>query len=54
MWDKVRCYWEHVGEQQKSEKHNTLPPSPKEKTLGPLNACGLTSLVAKNFYAYVL
>jgi hypothetical protein len=35
---------------------NTTPshPPPKEKTLGPLNACWLTSLVAKNFYAYVL
>jgi hypothetical protein len=46
----VRTWWE----QQKSKKSNTPSPFKIQKKLGPLGACWLTSLAAKeNFYAYL-
>jgi hypothetical protein len=36
---------------KKSNKSNNTLTLPKRKKLGPLGACWLTSLAAKNFYA---
>jgi hypothetical protein len=47
----IRTWWE---QQQKSKKSNTPSPFEPKKKLGPLGACWLTSLAAKeNFYAYL-
>jgi hypothetical protein len=52
MWDKVRCFWEHVGEHIGNKTIQKNPRTLKEIKIGPLG--WLTSLATKNFYAYVL
>jgi hypothetical protein len=53
-WSKVllgTCWGTH-WEQKRTNTSLMLPPKEK-KNLGPLNACSLTSLIVKSFYAYL-
>jgi hypothetical protein len=45
--------WNNKNSKNASPTPTPLNPPPKEKRLGPLGACWLTSLAAKNFYANV-